>query len=121
MTSITRRLFIGLALTLIGVTTPRAQETYTLSTPVTKASRSTYHLSSVLLDLDGKRVIIKLVADNGDELGQMYDGDTTPTGAALLSALNTANLSSNSLVKRIYQRLQTDGVVAAGTIGGSPQ
>jgi hypothetical protein len=40
---------------------------------------------------------------------------------ALLASLNTANLTTISLERRITQRCQADGKLGAGTISGTPQ
>ena len=39
---------------------------------------------------------------------------------AIFNILNTANLSANSLTKRVIQKMQADGSLGAGTISGTP-
>ena len=58
----------------------------------------------------------------GAPLNVTYSSTTTPTGASLIRALNTANLSTpgNSLEQRIIAQLVTNGVLA-GTVTGTPQ
>tara|TARA_Y100000310_G_scaffold225674_1_gene227746 strand:+ start:425 stop:730 length:306 start_codon:yes stop_codon:yes gene_type:complete len=58
-----------------------------------------------------------LLADNGDQ-----DSRLLAEGAAartLMAALNKADLSSNSLQKRVLQKLIDDGVIP-GTVSGAP-
>jgi hypothetical protein len=55
---------------------------------------------------------------NGRTLECRYDGEEAE---ALIVALNKANLSTNSLEKRIIQRCQQDGKLGAGTVSGTPQ
>ena len=50
----------------------------------------------------------------------VYNSTTTPTGDALLTGLNKADLSAKSLERRIYERLIADGVIT-GTIAGVPK
>lgn len=86
----------------------------------TKPSNATYHLERLTLDIDAGTIYVQLKGANGEALSKMYDKTTTPTGATLLTALNTSNNSVTSLIRRVYQRLTTDGVLA-GTISGVPQ
>ena len=46
---------------------------------------------------------------------------TAATGATLITALNTANLSTRSLRQRIMDRLIADCPAIAGTVTGTPQ
>jgi hypothetical protein len=39
---------------------------------------------------------------------------------AMISALNTVNLSTKSLQKRILERMVADGFIPAGTVTGTP-
>lgn len=91
-----------------------------LITPETKPSNPSYHLERLTLDIDAQRIYVQLKGANGEAISKVYDQTTTPTGAALLSSLNTSNNSVTSLIKRVYQRLTTDGVLA-GIISGTPQ
>ena len=59
------------------------------------------------------------VADNtGASYSGTYSGEQAAT---MLSALNTANLTTNSLQKRILTQLQADGSLPSGSISGTPQ
>jgi hypothetical protein len=71
-----------------------------------------------------KEITIVVVGDDGVALSAAYPtppphGSGQPSGATLLNALNTANLSTNSLVKRIFNRLVADGYIS-GTVSGTP-
>lgn len=96
------------------------REAITLSAPVSVPSKATVHLSLLVVDVEKKNVEITFADNNGVAGRAFYTPETTPTGQALLTALNTANLTSNSLVKRVLQRLQTDGYIAAGSVTGTP-
>lgn len=94
-------------------------EYHILTTPAT-TSVTTYKVSSLLLDAEGERVEV-IVKDNlGHVVRTLYHSTTTPTGRTLLITLNKANLSTNSLQKRVLKQLASDGVIDAGTVTGSP-
>lgn len=104
-------------------------ERVTLTAPVTKPARTSIEIERLTIDVKAKLVFIQWLADNGDAGSAAYPtpapvdaqgNPTQPTGAVLINALNNANLSTKSLVKRIYERLQTDGHLAAGAIAGTP-
>ena len=94
-------------------------ETVTLTTPVVYPSNTAYHLERLTIDFDAGSINIQLIGANGESLSVTYGPTTVPTGATLISQLNTANLSATSLVKRIYNRLVTDGFLV-GTVSGTP-
>lgn len=101
-------------------------EKITLTTPIAKPSQTTIQLRSLRIDVGAKLVEITWEGNNGEPGAARYltpapAGSGLPSGADLISALNTANLTSNSLVRRVLARLQTDGHVPAGTIGGTPE
>lgn len=104
-------------------------ERVTLTTAVTKPSRTAIELERVTIDIKSKSVFIQWLADNGDAGSASYPtpapvdaqgNNLQPSGATLINALNNANLSTKSLVKRIYERLLTDRHFGAGTITGTP-
>ncbi len=97
-----------------------AQERVDLSVPETKSNTS-YHVQRLTLDLDASTIMVELKGVNGEALTKIYNQNSTPTGAALLSSLNVSNNSAGtSLIKRVYNRLLADGVVA-GMVSGTPQ
>jgi hypothetical protein len=101
-------------------------ETVTLTTPITKPSQTTVRLERMILDIETKSITIQWLGTNNEAGSAVYptpgpaDHPAQPTGATLLNQLNTANLSTKSLVKRVLERLQTDGYLPAGTISGTP-
>lgn len=98
-----------------------AQERVDLAVPVVKTSTQNCALAYMVLDVENSRIKVDLKCNNGDVVSKVYDGTTSPTGAALLSSLNTSNNSAGtSLIRRVYARLIADGVIA-GTVSGSPQ
>lgn len=97
-----------------------AQEVHTLTVP-TSVTTTTYTITNVVLDAQNSRIRVELVSNTGVILTKVYDSTTTPTGATLLHTLNTSNFSVNSLIKQAYNRLVTDGVIPAGSVGGTPQ
>lgn len=105
---------------LLGAAALGAQELVTLTTPITPPTLSAYHVERLTLDVDAGRISVQLKGTNGEALSKVYDSTTTPTGATLLHALNVGNFSVNSLLKAVYTRLLTDGVLV-GTVSGIPQ
>ena len=87
-----------------------------LAAPVTPPTLSTYRVSALTLDWDATRIDIFLRGTNGEELRHGYSGTDARD---MMTFLNRANLTENSLHKRILNRLITDGVIN-GTISGSP-
>lgn len=100
-------------------------ETITLSAPVSKPSRTAVSLDRITIDVRQKSVLIQWVGDDGEPGSAAYptpapQGVSQPTGAVLISTLNTANLTANSLVKRVFTRLIADGYLF-GTVAGTPE
>lgn len=119
-------LVFALALTAVfyaGLTTGgflAAQESVNLTTPIVKTATNCA-LDTVELHVADRRIVAFLVCNNGDTITKQYDAFTTPTGAALLSTLNTStNTAGNSLIRKVYTRLGLDGI-AVGTITGTAQ
>ncbi len=102
-------------------------EIITLTTPITKPNQTTVKLDRVTFDLTGQTVLVQWLGNNNEAASAVYPtpailnplGVLQPTGAALLTAVNTANLTANSLLHRIMTRVITDGYVI-GTVSGSP-
>lgn len=104
-------------------------ERMNLSVPVTKPARTSVEIERMIIDVKAKSIFIQWLADNGDADSAVYptpapvdaQGNALqPSGATLINGLNSANPSTKSLIKRIIERLQTDGHLAAGTISGTP-
>jgi hypothetical protein len=119
-----------LALWIVGVGYVLAQEKLTLATPVFATVGATdFRVESVYLkrgtpDAGAEiRARFREVAGTafvagGRDMTCRYDGDTAET---LIAQLNTVNLTTASLEKRVTQRCQADGKLGAGTITGVPQ
>lgn len=91
-----------------------------LTAAETKPNCTFYELERLTIDIKAKSITAQLLGTNGESKSVVYNATTTPTGASLLATLNTSNNSAGtSLVKRVYNRLVTDNVIA-GTISGSP-
>lgn len=100
-------------------------ETLTLASPITKPNQTGIRIDRITVDIEQKAISVSWLGNNGEAGSASYPtpapaGSSQPTGAVLLATLNTANLTSNSLVKRVLTRLQTDGYIAAGSIAGTP-
>lgn len=91
-------------------------ELLTLTTPVAKPSITDYRVSLLQFDWTGAAILVRLKSNSGEELTHIYSG---ATATALMVALNKANLTNNSLHRRVIAQLIVDGVVT-GTISGSP-
>lgn len=95
-------------------------ESVDLTAPIAKPSITNYALDYLTLDVGNSSILVVLKGNTGDTIQKVYNSTTTPTGASLLSALNTSNNSTTSLIKRVYNRLISDGVLV-GSVSGSPQ
>lgn len=91
-------------------------ELVTLTTAITTPNLTTYRVVGLHLDWDAATIGIRLRGTNGEIKTAGYQGAAATT---LMTQLNKANLTSNSLHKRILTQLIADGELA-GTISGSP-
>ncbi len=88
-----------------------------LTSPIAPPTRTAYTFSRLVLDLDAQVIQAVVRGTDGVEVRGEWVGSTA---VALMTALNTANLSSLSLVKRVLQKMVTDGKLPAGSVSGSP-
>jgi hypothetical protein len=101
-------------------------ETLTLTSAITKPSTTTFQIERVIIDVKTQYIHVTWLGNNGEPGSAAYptpapaSNPTQPTGAVLLNQLNNANLSTKSLVKRVIERLQTDGYLGAGAVSGTP-
>lgn len=93
-------------------------EQYDLTTPIPFASRTGYKIVSLLLGWENQTIAITLRGSDNVTLTFYYTGTEA---ANLMSTLNTANLSTNSLYKRILTKLASDNYLPVGTITGTPE
>jgi len=89
-------------------------ETLTLTSP---QSVTNYSVLVLKLDWEKKAIVVVLRDTQGDKIKCAYTGSVAES---LIIALNKANLSTNSLQKRIIEQLVTDGKLPAGTVTGTP-
>lgn len=101
-------------------------EQVTLTTPIA-SSLTTWQVARLLIDRMSQLIVIELVGSTGAMLQVRYptpappEHASQPTGQDLISTLNTVNLSTNSLQKRVLQRVQADGYIGSGGVTGSPE
>lgn len=88
-----------------------------LTTPIAQPSRTFYRVQRVTLDWAAAAIRIDLLGSDGDVVQASYDG---AIATSLMTTLNSANLATTSLHKRILLRLQADGFIPAGTVSGVP-
>jgi hypothetical protein len=91
-----------------------ANESITLTTPVTQPAIASFSPGSLYLQLQpDPRIVITLIRTDGK--GEVFEypaagtaQDTPAKVTALIDALNTANLSTRSLWRRVFDKLVTD-------------
>lgn len=105
----------------------RAQELVTLTVPITHPNVASLRLSTMNVDYVAQSIYVVWISDNGESFSAAYTTPapaghlSQPTGAQILHTLNTTNFTSTSMSKKLFQELQADGYIAAGTIGGTAQ
>lgn len=99
-------------------------ETYTLTTPIVPVEPMTtsYYLVRFVVErAPVARLSVLIQSNAGDRIEVRYSDDAGGTTAAtLISNLNTANLSTKSLQRRLFDRLAADGYLPAGAVTGTP-
>jgi hypothetical protein len=85
-------------------------------TPVQPPAKTHYVISRLTLDWDAKCIDIVLRDNTGATESHHYSGVEAEN---LMRGLNTANLSNNSLHKRVLAKLIADGRLS-GSITGTP-
>lgn len=91
-------------------------ELVTLTAPIVPPTLTTYRVVMLAMDWDAATITIRLKGTNGETKTCGYQGATATT---LMTSLNKANLTANSLQRRVLAQLITDGEIA-GAISGSP-
>lgn len=89
-----------------------------LTNPEVKPQVTTafYRVVYLLFDWRVAQIVVHLEGQNGEIKSFGYVG---AEATALMVLLNKANLSTNSLQKRVLDKLRTDGKIA-GTVSGAP-
>lgn len=88
-----------------------------LTDPVVKPALTSYQVARLSMDWASLVIDILVVSDTGESQAFTYSGTDA---AAMMKALNTANLSQKSLHRRVMERLVADGHIS-GTISGVPE
>ena len=101
-------------------------EDLTLATPIDKGSVTHWRSKQLIIDTYPEKHVSAVFYDPtpGNEATQatcVWDANTTPTAAVVISTLNTANLTANSLQKRLTTAAQTRGCLGAGNVTGTPE
>lgn len=86
-----------------------------VTTPLA-AQNKTYEVKEIYLNWDTQYIKIVLQDSNGARPAFEFSGDVSVN---MMKILNTANLTNNSLHKRILTFLLSNGLIA-GTISGVP-
>ena len=93
-------------------------ESWSLTTPIYPGpSISAYSIRFVHLNWERATIEIGWKDNQGIKYEHTYVG---PHATSLMTTLNKINLSTKSLHKRIFEQLNADGVLNAGSISGSP-
>lgn len=108
-----KRLSLLLLSIALLVSVGRAQEKLTLTSPIAKPSIAEWSIAKFEINVENAAISVTVKADNGEYKTVVYEN-----AATLINSLNTANLSTKSLRRRILERLQTDGHLGAGTFSG---
>lgn len=102
-------------------------EIITLTAPVAKPSTTAVRIERLIIDVEQRSIHIQWLGNNNEAGSAVYSTPpppskpTQPSGATLLTQLNTANLTTQSLINRVLRRLQTDGYIGAGNVAGAPE
>jgi hypothetical protein len=101
-----------------------AEETLTLTTPETKPPVTQWKIQQLTIALfPNQSVTLTLYDPNVPSYTQtcVADETTTPSAKQVISSINTANMTNNSLSKRAKSWAQSTGCLGAGTISGIPE
>ena len=96
-----------------------ATEDLTLTSPLTRPSTSVWRLDEFSFSVSSHNVTLTFRDPTNNT--SITCTESGAAADAVISALNTANLTNNSLVKRSTNRAITSGCLGAGTISGTPQ
>lgn len=102
-------------------------EDYTLIEPEVKPEvvNTKYKVIYMMFSIEQSHCAFNLLGQNGERLFAEYGGPlATPEeqeeARKFIKFCNTANFSTNSMQKRILQKLGTDGKIPPGTVTGTP-
>lgn len=89
-----------------------------LTTPIVVAARTSYTIHVLTLDWANQVIRVVLVGSDGADVVAEYK---EAQAVAIMTTLNTANLSVKSLYRRVLEKLVADGKLPAGTVSGTAQ
>jgi hypothetical protein len=102
-------------------------EEYTLTTPETTpaVTNAAYKVEMLHFDWVAGTIGVRLKGQNGELIHTGYGGPMATQAEKdeaiqMMRSLNTANLTTKSLHKRVLERLSTDGKIPPGTTTGTP-
>jgi hypothetical protein len=110
----------------------RADETYQPAAPIptkqiTADQPDRYRVLELRLQTHPARITVLVEGMTGQECAKNTDGACQQITAGydgtealgFLNTLNTANLTTNSLIKRVLNKLGADGILPPGTVAGA--
>lgn len=86
----------------------------------TSPGTSTYEPAGLYLGFKEGVIILNLEGANGESVSAQWTDAAGENATAMMRALNKANLSTKSLLKRAMERALADGKLPTGTISGTP-
>jgi hypothetical protein len=87
-----------------------------LAVPIVPPTQTSYRLVLLSLDWNSQAIRIVVQASDGEQVPASYNG---ATAVSLMTTLNSANLTTSSLQKRVLLKLTADGILPAGTVNGT--
>jgi len=110
-----RRFALGVVTAVLVAASVSAQERIALTTPIAaKPAISNYEPAVLQINVNPPHIIVQLRATDGTLLDFVYPCsspcamDTDAKVATMIAALNTANLATRSLWRRVFDRLVLD-------------
>ena len=94
-----------------------AAERLDLTTPVTTPSGTSWKPDELHLHRQEQVIRAVFLGPAGERKACVWTGAAATT---LMTTLNKANLTANTLDKRMLNQAVTDGCLTAGTVSGSP-
>lgn len=102
-------------------------EEYTLTTPETTPAvhNAAYKVQMLQFDWAGGHWLARLKGQNDEVIVTGYGGPGSTQAerddaVKMMKQLNTANLTTKSLHKRVLEKLSADGKIPPGTTTGTP-
>ena len=112
-----KRTLVCLLAVLLAPTLVLAAEKLDLTTPVTTPSITDWRPVRIILDRENQHIAVLFRGPAGEAKSCAEVG---AAATSTMTALNKANLTSNSLEKRTITWAQGLGCLGAGTVTGSP-